>query len=135
MSNWMLPGFRLSSENLSRNAYFVLLKRFHPHMSTLSISCNHRPCDVLLRTLSIQNRMESLLVQQLPSKGQIGNCFRHSVRMKHSESDDFEYPALDENELEEMYVRGHGPGGQAVNKTNNCVVLKHRPTGIVIKVC
>jgi len=53
--------------------------------------------------------------------------------LKHS--DDFEYPPLDENELEEMYVRGHGPGGQAVNKTNNCVVLKHLPTGIVIKVC
>lgn len=33
-----------------------------------------------------------------------------------------------------MHVRGHGPGGQSVNKTTNCVVLKHRPTGIVIKV-
>lgn len=31
-------------------------------------------------------------------------------------------------------VRGHGPGGQAVAKTNNQVVLKHEPTGIVVKV-
>jgi len=69
----------------------------------------------------------------LPSSGQTSSFLIQCVRLKHS--DDFEYPPLDENELEEMYVRGHGPGGQAVNKTNNCVVLKHLPTGIVIKVC
>lgn len=41
---------------------------------------------------------------------------------------------LNEEELEEQFVRGTGPGGQATNKTNNCVVLKHIPTGIVVKV-
>lgn len=30
-------------------------------------------------------------------------------------------------------MRGDGPGGQATNKTNNCVVLKHVPSGIVVK--
>lgn len=42
-------------------------------------------------------------------------------------------PTLDENELEEKFVRGSGPGGQATNKTNNAVTLKHKPTGIVVK--
>ncbi|XP_008288057.1 mitochondrial translation release factor in rescue [Stegastes partitus] len=42
-------------------------------------------------------------------------------------------PALIEDELEEQFVRGSGPGGQATNKTSNCVVLKHVPTGIVVK--
>ncbi|XP_029367206.1 mitochondrial translation release factor in rescue [Echeneis naucrates] len=42
-------------------------------------------------------------------------------------------PVLDEDELEEQFVRGSGPGGQATNKTSNCVVLKHIPTGIVVK--
>lgn len=42
-------------------------------------------------------------------------------------------PVLKENELEEMFVKGSGPGGSAVNKNSNCVVLKHKPTGIVIK--
>ncbi|XP_034495163.1 probable peptide chain release factor C12orf65 homolog, mitochondrial isoform X3 [Ailuropoda melanoleuca] len=42
-------------------------------------------------------------------------------------------PALDERELEEQFVKGHGPGGQATNKTSNCVVLKHVPSGIVVK--
>ncbi|XP_029960874.1 mitochondrial translation release factor in rescue [Salarias fasciatus] len=42
-------------------------------------------------------------------------------------------PELSEDELEEQFVRGSGPGGQATNKTSNCVVLKHIPTGIVVK--
>ncbi|XP_037672767.1 probable peptide chain release factor C12orf65 homolog, mitochondrial [Choloepus didactylus] len=41
--------------------------------------------------------------------------------------------SLDESELEEQFVKGHGPGGQATNKTSNCVVLKHIPSGIIVK--
>nr|XP_019589568.1 PREDICTED: probable peptide chain release factor C12orf65 homolog, mitochondrial [Rhinolophus sinicus] len=41
--------------------------------------------------------------------------------------------SLDESELEEQFVKGHGPGGQATNKTSNCVVLKHIPSGLVVK--
>ncbi|CAG2058644.1 unnamed protein product [Timema podura] len=37
-------------------------------------------------------------------------------------------PKLEEEDLEEMFVKGSGPGGQNVNKTNNCVVLTHRPS-------
>ncbi|XP_071618840.1 mitochondrial translation release factor in rescue [Heliangelus exortis] len=40
---------------------------------------------------------------------------------------------LPEADLREQFVRGDGPGGQATNKTNNCVVLKHIPSGIVVK--
>lgn len=43
-------------------------------------------------------------------------------------------PVLNEDELEEQFVRGSGPGGQATNKTSNCVVLRHAPSGIVVKV-
>lgn len=42
-------------------------------------------------------------------------------------------PVLNENDLEEQFVRGSGPGGQATNKTSNCVVLKHSPSGVVVK--
>lgn len=38
-------------------------------------------------------------------------------------------PVLAEEDLEEQFVRGSGPGGQATNTTNNCVVLLHKPTG------
>ncbi|XP_015437363.1 PREDICTED: probable peptide chain release factor C12orf65, mitochondrial [Dufourea novaeangliae] len=42
-------------------------------------------------------------------------------------------PELIESDLEEQHVRGSGPGGQATNKTSNAVVLKHKPTGLVVK--
>ena len=38
-----------------------------------------------------------------------------------------------EPDLEESFVRGSGRGGQKVNKTNNCVYLRHTPTGIAVK--
>ncbi|XP_060654846.1 mitochondrial translation release factor in rescue [Drosophila nasuta] len=43
------------------------------------------------------------------------------------------YPTLQESDIEENLMRGSGPGGQAVNKTNNCVFLRHLPTGITVK--
>lgn len=38
-----------------------------------------------------------------------------------------------DSEIEESYLKGSGPGGQKINKTNSAVQLKHIPTGIVIK--
>ncbi len=38
-----------------------------------------------------------------------------------------------EEDLQESFVRGSGRGGQKVNKTNNCVCLRHLPSGIVVK--
>lgn len=43
------------------------------------------------------------------------------------------YPELDEKDLEEQFIHGSGPGGQAVNKAHNCVLLKHKPSGIIVK--
>lgn len=42
-------------------------------------------------------------------------------------------PKLDEADLEEQFIRGSGPGGQATNKTNNAVLLRHKPTGLIVK--
>ncbi|KAG7121842.1 putative peptide chain release factor-like protein like [Verticillium longisporum] len=38
-----------------------------------------------------------------------------------------------DSDIEESYLKGSGPGGQKINKTNSAVQLKHIPTGIVIK--
>ncbi|KAK3326295.1 RF-1 domain-containing protein [Apodospora peruviana] len=38
-----------------------------------------------------------------------------------------------EADIEESFLKGSGPGGQKINKTNSAVQLKHIPTGIVVK--
>ena len=41
---------------------------------------------------------------------------------------------LREEDLEESFVRSSGPGGQNVNKVSTCVWLRHRPSGLEVKV-
>src|SRR6266576_6046366 len=38
-----------------------------------------------------------------------------------------------ESEIEETFVRSGGHGGQNVNKSATCVMLRHRPTGLQVK--
>ena len=38
-----------------------------------------------------------------------------------------------ECEITEEFVRASGPGGQHVNKTSTCVVLRHKTTGLIVK--
>uniref|UniRef100_A0A7S3A4I2 Prokaryotic-type class I peptide chain release factors domain-containing protein n=2 Tax=Rhodosorus marinus TaxID=101924 RepID=A0A7S3A4I2_9RHOD len=39
-------------------------------------------------------------------------------------------PKLNPEDVEYKYMRGSGPGGQAMQKSSNAVVAKHLPTGI-----
>lgn len=38
-----------------------------------------------------------------------------------------------EDDLEEDFVRGAGPGGQKINKTSSTVQLRHLPTGLEVR--
>jgi peptide chain release factor len=40
---------------------------------------------------------------------------------------------IKEIDLVEKFILGSGKGGQKINKTANCVYLKHLPTGIEVK--
>ncbi|EAL85637.1 hypothetical protein KXW98_000047 [Aspergillus fumigatus] len=40
---------------------------------------------------------------------------------------------IDDADLTVSYLKGTGPGGQKINKTNSAVQLIHKPTGIVVK--
>ncbi|GAD91513.1 peptidyl-tRNA hydrolase domain protein [Paecilomyces variotii No. 5] len=42
-------------------------------------------------------------------------------------------PKLDDADITGTYLKGTGPGGQKINKTNSAVQLIHKPTGIVVK--
>lgn len=57
-------------------------------------------------------------------------CIKNSIKDK---LDFSKYPEIKESDLEENFVFGWGPGGQHVNKTENCVQLKHIPTGVRVK--
>jgi protein subunit release factor B len=43
-------------------------------------------------------------------------------------------PQLNESDLEEIFERSSGPGGQNVNKTSTKVTLRHKPTGISVTI-
>lgn len=73
------------------------------------------------------------MLSRIIRRSYINNAFTKSLQYKHIQIDYSKVPKLDESDLEEKLVRGSGPGGQNINKTSNCVVLKHIPTGIVVK--
>jgi len=45
-----------------------------------------------------------------------------------------DYPALDEQEVRELFTKGTGPGGQKVNKATNRCHLTHLPTGLIVAI-
>ncbi|MCB1061847.1 MAG: peptide chain release factor-like protein [Verrucomicrobiae bacterium] len=48
-------------------------------------------------------------------------------------ADRMERLGIREEDLDERFIAGSGPGGQKINKTSSCVSLFHRPSGIEIQ--
>ncbi|MFZ4598130.1 MAG: peptide chain release factor-like protein [Terrimicrobiaceae bacterium] len=54
-------------------------------------------------------------------------------RLKHRVKVDGIMPPWKENEVEEVFSRSSGPGGQHVNKVSTAVTLRHLPTGLTVR--
>lgn len=59
--------------------------------------------------------------------------FPVSLKKNEALRHDMEHLGIREADLEESFVRSGGPGGQNVNKVSTCVILKHVPSGVVVK--
>ncbi|XP_037794256.1 probable peptide chain release factor C12orf65, mitochondrial [Penaeus monodon] len=91
----------------------------------LSFKSQHTLCRQL-HTLSLQKQF---------SEYQVKGCMSiHSGTFTcNKKVDRSNVPTLNEEDLEESFIRGSGPGGQSVNKTASACMLKHTPTGIIVK--
>lgn len=89
----------------------------------------------MIRTLFHTLRHQlPLQINDISSLTIVQHAYHNSPTLNNKKTIDYSrVPVLDENDLEERMVRGSGPGGQAVNKTSNCIVLKHKPTTIIVK--
>uniref|UniRef100_A0A7E4VU33 RF_PROK_I domain-containing protein n=1 Tax=Panagrellus redivivus TaxID=6233 RepID=A0A7E4VU33_PANRE len=47
---------------------------------------------------------------------------------------DYVFPEIRKEDCDQKFISGWGPGGQKVNTAQNAVMLKHKPTGITVKV-
>ncbi|KAJ8005653.1 hypothetical protein DPEC_G00120170 [Dallia pectoralis] len=89
-----------------------------------SKSFAHRICRMIWRVTWVPLEQRPLLTVPSVGVGKVQTA---------GKNDYVDLPVLNEDELDEQFVRGSGPGGQATNKTSNCVVLRHIPTGTVVK--
>ncbi|XP_021346358.1 uncharacterized protein LOC110445856 isoform X1 [Mizuhopecten yessoensis] len=123
----------------------------HYSISKHSNRCSQYSDDRTGRLLSVQYLISTPSVHHLFSSLVIyKNSWHHGMRQTHILSleplkacglmrrwiskKEYNFPELKEDDLVESFMRGGGAGGQAVAKTNNCVVLLHKPTGIQLKV-
>ncbi|XP_038656841.1 probable peptide chain release factor C12orf65 homolog, mitochondrial isoform X2 [Scyliorhinus canicula] len=104
----------------------IIVQGLHP--MTSSILYNFVLSSARAQALSV--RQWNLSSSAKPFLGVKHTCLLMPIAGKKGYLD---LPVVLEDELEEQFVRGRGPGGQATNKTSNCVVLKHVPSGIVVK--
>mmetsp|Transcript_25368 Transcript_25368/g.59406 ORF Transcript_25368/g.59406 Transcript_25368/m.59406 type:complete len:612 (-) Transcript_25368:109-1944(-) len=83
--------------------------------------------ETLLRKLaSTMDRLEG-------KKATAKNPSQHRKKKQHQQQEELRRILLNEDDIEETFVRGSGSGGQKINKTSNRVVLVHGPTGIRVE--
>lgn len=72
--------------------------------------------------------------QRIPPNEKRGRVHTSTVTVAILEEPSEHEVYIDPRDLEESFTRGSGKGGQHRNKTDTCVILKHNPTGITVRV-
>jgi peptide chain release factor 1 len=72
--------------------------------------------------------------QRIPPTEKRGRVHTSTVTVAVLEAPKHSDISIPPQDLEESFVRGSGPGGQHRNKTATCVVLRHIPTGIRVRI-
>lgn len=72
--------------------------------------------------------------QRVPPNEKRGRVHTSTVTVAVLEEPSEHEVRIDPRDLEEQFTRGSGKGGQHRNKTDTCVILKHKPSGIQVRV-
>ncbi|MCA9636008.1 MAG: PCRF domain-containing protein, partial [Myxococcales bacterium] len=72
--------------------------------------------------------------QRVPPTEKRGRIHSSTVTVAILEPRRAQQVQVDPADLEEAFTRGSGPGGQHRNKTSTTVILRHRPSGLVVRV-
>lgn len=72
--------------------------------------------------------------QRTPPNEKRGRVHTSTVTVAVFDSNDPTVPPLDYSSVDISTTKGSGPGGQHRNKTESCVVVTHRPTGITVRI-
>lgn len=72
--------------------------------------------------------------QRIPPNEKRGRVQTSTVTVAILDPDDVQGHQLDLRDIDVTTARGSGPGGQNRNKTESCVIITHRPTGLQVRI-
>jgi peptide chain release factor 1 len=72
--------------------------------------------------------------QRVPPTEKKGRVQTSLITVAVLPEEEYKAVTIDENDLNWAFKRGSGPGGQHKNRTDSCVVLTHKPSGIVVTI-
>lgn len=121
----LVPPFHLRL--FARGGAFLLHERLQVQLRTCSTGRAYHQLSKTLLFRLCTLPYPGVIIQGFPAHAVSVLICRYVSRKTYT------FPELLEADLEEEFVRGSGPGGQSVNQTANCVMLKHKPSRIVVK--
>lgn len=87
--------------------------------------------ETLLRKLSFT--MDKLEGEKSKPVKTTQQSTKQSAKQQNQRNQKLKQILLNEDDIEETFVRGSGAGGQKINKTSNRVVLLHKPSGVRVE--